>query len=72
MAPGRFGLSLNLRHSGDILGNLRELLNNPEANVVSFLLRSSLEKDATYQSALKASFLYTKSNQLHNDTCSDW
>jgi acid ceramidase len=53
MAPGRFGLSLNLRHSGDILGNLKELLNNPASNVVSFLLRSSLENDGNYQAALK-------------------
>jgi hypothetical protein len=53
MAPGRFGISLNLRHSGDILGNVRELLNNPAANVASFLLRHILESESDYDSALK-------------------
>jgi hypothetical protein len=53
MAPGRFGISLNLRHSGDILGNVRELLNNPSANVVSFLLRRILETEESYAGALK-------------------
>jgi hypothetical protein len=53
MSPGRFGLSLNLRHSGDILGNVRELLNNPNANVVSFLLRHVLETAESYPDALK-------------------
>lgn len=53
MAPHRFGLSLNLRHSGNILGNLEELLKNPEAHVVSFLLRHVLESEASYVSALK-------------------
>lgn len=53
MAPGRFGISLNLRHSGDIQGNVRELLNNPSANVVSFLLRRILETEESYAGALK-------------------
>jgi len=53
MAPERFGLSLNLRHSGDLLGNLHELLSNPQANVVSFFLRHLLETEANYASALK-------------------
>jgi hypothetical protein len=53
MAPGRFGISLNLRHSGDIMGNVRELLANPDANVVSFLLRRVLETQADYGAALK-------------------
>jgi len=53
MAPGRFGISLNLRHSGDIMGNVRELLANPGANVVSFLLRRVLETQPDYAAALK-------------------
>jgi hypothetical protein len=53
MSPGRFGVSLNLRHSCDILGNMKELFSNPKARVVSFFLRQVLESEQSYADALR-------------------
>jgi len=52
MRNDRFSISVNQRFDSDILGNLREILEDPNAAIISFLIRDVLEKGSSFPDAL--------------------